>query len=85
MTATTPTLSAEQVTALADALRTVEGAAMTTLRRTDPRFQLTIEEVEHEEPGTVHEAIAELITDLFRVYAIVGELGITPVYPEWED
>jgi hypothetical protein len=76
------TLSQAQVAALTQALERAEAQAMSTLRRTDQDVQLIMED-ERSEPGTVHEAIASIVTDLHEVYAAVAELGVQPLYPGW--
>lgn len=75
-------MSEEQVARLGDALRHLEARAMDTLRRTGTDLQLVIED-EESEAGTVHEALASLVTDLHAVYAAATPLGIAAQYPEW--
>jgi hypothetical protein len=76
-------LSEAQVAALAEALARAESRAMNTLRRTDPDVQLIIED-EDSEPGSVHEAIATIVSDLHEAYRAVAGLGLRPGYPDWE-
>lgn len=76
-------LSEAQVAELAEALERAEFQAMNTLRRTDPGAQLIIED-EESEPGTVHEAVAAIVSDLHGVYKAVAALGIRPIHPGWE-
>lgn len=77
------TLSTGQLAALGEALQQLEHGAMNTLRRTDPNVPLLLEDSDSE-VGTVHEAIATLVSDLHAVYTCVAPLGVNPLYPEWE-
>lgn len=76
-------LSVEQVSALEEAMGFLEYRAMNTLRRTAQDVRL-IREDDDSEDGTVHEALADIVSDVHRVYAALAELGLRPAYLEWE-